>query len=316
MLEKDTVGHLKDQSNIITEVINPYKAKESKNRKGLKVSGAWSKEIASYIKENDIKALYLNYTWGWTEIDYSFLEQLDTIEELNIIASDAHNFSAIQGMGQLQQLSLSLNIKETIDFTANKKMTKCFLSWWNGASSIFECPWLEDLYLDRTTKYDLSGLGALKKLRKLQVGNSTYDSLAWLPDLADHLIELSLYNCRKITDFTPISSCSKLERLVLSGCKELLKLDFLNKQYKLNVLNISDTGEIESFAPLKELKELKAFACAGKTTIIKDGDLHVLTELPKLAMVMFAPRRHYTHKIIKKWNWNNYDHPDVLLEEK
>ena len=38
-----------------------------------------------------------------------------------------------------------------------------------------------------------------------------------------------------------------------------------------------------------------------------------LTYLPVLSMVNFNNRRHYTHKLNKAWNWDNFNIPDSNL---
>ena len=81
-------------------------------------------------------------------------------------------------------------------------------------------------------------------------------------------------------------------------------------------LSMIDNGEIKDIQILGELQKLKAFSFAGSSTKIVDGDLSVLETLPDLAMLMFGSRRHYTHTLIKKWNWHHFNHPDKLLKRK
>ena len=32
-------------------------------------------------------------------------------------------------------------------------------------------------------------------------------------------------------------------------------------------------------------------------------------------MLMFKGKKHYTHKLIKQWDWRNFNSPDTLLEK-
>ena len=82
------------------------------------------------------------------------------------------------------------------------------------------------------------------------------------------------------------------------------------------MLNLTDCGELDSLAPLSGLRSLKALAFAGAKTTLRDGDLRPLLDLPKLSMVMFGARRHYSHKIVKRWSWDNLEQPDRLLAPK
>ena len=79
-------------------------------------------------------------------------------------------------------------------------------------------------------------------------------------------------------------------------------------------MNLNDNRLLKSLKPLKDIKSLKAFSFTGEKTMIEDKDLSVLTTLPKLSMLMFGHRRGYSHKLVKQWDWKNYDNPDKLLE--
>jgi len=41
-----------------------------------------------------------------------------------------------------------------------------------------------------------------------------------------------------------------------------------------------------------------------------------LEDLPELAMLMFGPRKHYSHRLVKTWSWSHFSTPDRLLEKK
>lgn len=296
-------------------VENPYEDKHSKNRKGLMPSGRWNVSFTKVIRQKGIKALYLNTARGWRDEDYSFLRDLDTIEELGIIDAGGRNIEAIEGMTSLQELSLTQFPKSTIDFSKLPNLEKCFLSWWSGASSIFQTKSLKELYIDRLNLKDFSPLANLGTVEKLTIGNANISELKVLNKL-ENLTHLSLLNCRKISDFTPIGELRGLIWLDISGSSQVSSLDFVKALRKLEVLLVGDVHDIESLKPLSELKNLKALALPGAKTNIVDGDLNHLKKLKNLSMLMIAPRKHYTHKLVKAWNWDNFGKPDILLKEK
>jgi hypothetical protein len=94
-----------------------------------------------------------------------------------------------------------------------------------------------------------------------------------------------------------------------------MRIDFVRSLAALEVLRLEDDGELESLEVLGSLKNLQAVSLVGSTTV-KDGDLSALESLPRLSMLAFAPRRHYTHKLLKKWSWADFGKPDKLLERK
>lgn len=295
-------------------VVNPYNNAESKERQGLMVKGPWRAELAAYVNEYGIKALYFNSSLGWKGEDFSFLAELPDIEELNILTSTASGLTALESLKRLEDLSLTCATKDKVDFTQLSALTSCYLYWWTGAQSIVYCVGLEEAYFDKIKLKDFNALGELKALKKLTLANTPMTSLAFLSELRA-LRELALLNCKKIDSFEPIASCQGLSRLTISGSKQLATIDFLASQSGLEILDLSDNGDLDDIQVLRHLTDLKAFSFAGSTNVI-DGDLSPLEQLPKLAMLMFQPRRHYSHKLIKNWSWANLNKPDTLLEKK
>ena len=279
------------------------------------VSGRWNASITKVIKQTGIKALYLNMARGWRGEDYTFLRDLEAIEELGIISAGGKNIEAIEGMVNLRELSLTQFPKSSIDFTKFPNLEKCFLSWWSGASAIFKTNSLKELYIDRLNLKDFSPLADLGTLENLTIGNANISDLTALKKLSN-LTHLSLLNCRKITDFSPIAALRGLVWLDISGSSQVSSLNFVTNLRKLEVLLVGDVHDIESLKPLIKLSNLKALALPGTKTNIVDGDLSHLEKLKNLSMLMLAPRKHYTHKLIKPWNWDNFGKSDILLKEK
>lgn len=298
----------------VEDVCNPYNDENSARRRGVMVSGDWDEAVEEYIEKIDARALYVNVSKGWKGTDFRFLSRLRNIEELNLIASKCEHLEAIEEMYNLQSLSLTCDTASTVDFSRLPKLTECYLLWWPGAASIFNAVQLERAYLDGVRLKDFTPLGNLRKVRHLTIANANIENLDPLLGF-DHLERLELLDCKKLSAFDVIGRLISLKRLTIRGSKALSDLSFLGSLKDLEVLILSDNGSLASLEPLRDLHRLKAVAFAGSSTI-DDGDLTVLTGLERLSMLMFAPRRHYSHKLIKPWNWRNFDHPDTLLEEK
>lgn len=303
-------------SSVIPEnvevVVNPYNSNDSAKRKGLIVSGIWTNAISNFIRENEIKAIYLNSAKGWKDSDYSFLSELDKVEELNIISSTATKLSAIEEMVSLVEISITTSTNDEVDFRKLSNLKKCYLYWWSGAKSIFDCIEIEALYLDNVKLKDFSQFRNMKHLKSLTISNSKIDTIDWLSDFKN-LTEFELYNCRKLGEFDTIRECFALKKLVINGSKLLKSISFVEALPDLEILSISDCSKINSIDAISKLRNLKAFSFAG-STVIADGDLNTLISLPKLSMLMFQARKHYTHKLIKNWDWNNFNKPSKLLE--
>lgn len=298
---------------IVSEIVfvrNPYNEKSPSGRDGAMVRGKWRNEYANALRNRGVTALYLNVSYGWEQTSYDFLEELPFLEELSIIAGKSTNLTSISTLARLQKLSLTLSTKERVNFDKLHCLTDAYIYFWHGAKSILKCSTLQNLHLDEAQSLEPGFLDSLSGLDRLVVSNSNLADVSEIIGLKK-LKNLELVNCKKVVDFDPLRSLD-LSWLSVKGCSQVKSLCFAKDMKSLGYINFSDVGNVSSLEPLREDLGLQAIAFAGSTNIL-DGDLSVLVDLPKLAMVMFALRSHYTHKLVKRWNWDNFDHPDTLL---
>jgi len=311
---------LGENSSFGNVVVNPYPGnvwhgQQPTAFKGLMARGAWRPEMGDFMRQNNIEALYLNYVNGWEGDDLSFLEKLPFLKELKVVIGVTTGAEAITSLSNLQRLSLSTFTKSRIDFSKLKSLKKCFVSWFRGADTLFEAPSLEDIYLDKPPKEFPERIEDASKFKAITLGNTPFRSLEFISSQRDTLTKLELLNCRKIASLEPISTLTRLEWLNIDGSPLPRDLEFLRPLKQLEVLLLSGRVEFESVEPVADLKNLRACALAGSISFI-DGNLAPLTTLPKLAMLNFNAKKHYSHKLVKKWNWENVYHPDTLLAPK
>ena len=273
-----------------------------------------SESILTALNKDKIEAISLNCSRGWLGEDVSFLSELKFVRCLSITTSEIKNLNAIENMESLEHVQLTSCPSEPVDFTKLTKLNTCYLYWWKGALSIFSCTWLNELYLDGAKLKDFSGLGNLVNLEKLVIANSNIKSLDWLPNLTK-LKELDLTNCKGLEDFSSISQLHNLNKLVIEGCKKLENIKFVKNLDYLEWLDLSANGNIASLSGLSGANNLKILFFTG-STIIEDGDLSYLENLPNLSVLNFTGKRSYSHKLIKKWSWDNLDKPSILLKAK
>jgi len=140
-------------------------------------------------------------------------------------------------------------------------------------------------------------------------------SLEAIADLSK-LEKLELFGFRKLDSLNGIERLTSLRSLTLDGCSLLSDLKPLSELSNLEHLDVSGWKSITTLSPLRSLDKLRAFCFAGERTKVVDGDLSPLEDLPQLSMLMFGPRQHYSHKLVKPWRWSNFLAPAVLLERK
>ena len=294
---------------------NPYDRDPLDDLPGLMATGPYSEKLLARLKKARPAALYLNAARGWRCEDYGFLRELPALELLSIAAAPLKATPPIAEIAGLRSLHLDRALPQPVDLASLPALRSCALTWSAAAASLFDCRDLERLSLAglKTKRFDrLSRLGALKALR---LRGSNIGALEDLSGLR-RLMHLELKVCRSLTGLEGVEALAGLRSLTLNEGHKVHDLGPLAALESLEVLNLTDCGELDSLAPLAGLRDLKAVALAGEKTTLRDGDLSPLLQLPKLSMVMFGTRRHYSHKIVKPWDWGNFDRPDRLLAPK
>lgn len=282
--------------------------------RSLLVRGSWNNDILSFMKDKEIRGLYLNSAKGFRCRSFDFLLDLPELELLDIIYSPVGTLAPIESLKYLKSLSISCHWKDSLDLSSLENLERCFISYGKGAESVFECSSLRYLYIDEFKIKNYSRLHNLDKIEYLTIGNSNFNN----PDLLAGLKllrKLVLLNCRKLDHISGLEKLKNLEWLTIDGSRKLRSIEELSSLKKLHVLQLSDNKEIETLTAIKELTQLKALCFFGDT-LIADGDFTFLEAFPSLSLVGFAGRRHYTHKPERSWNWDDYESGKVGIVRK
>jgi len=288
----------------------PYDEEDSECLEGLRVDGPWHPDIGKYIERYHIKALYLNTSTGWSEHDYSFLKDFTDLVGLQILDGRMRNVAAIESLDKLKYLDIAYFPDEYVDFRKLSSLKKCSLGYPRNIDTLFDLETLQSLWLDELKLKDYSRLKNLTDLRELYIGNSPIPTLDVLSEMLA-LERLSLVNCRKISDFSPISLFKRLKYLDLRGCSKLESIDFVSQLKKLEHLVLGHSGSIRSIKPLSNCLSLKIAALPN----IIDGDLSSLEDLSNLNTLFIQNRKHYSHKCVKKY-WGDPNMPEPLICKK
>ncbi len=294
---------------------NPFDRDPLDDLPGIMVTGPFSEKLLARLQKLQPSALYLNAARGWRCDSYEFLRALPDLELLSIVAAPLAEPFPLASLTGLRSLKLDRALPQAVDLPSLPALRSCRLSWSSAAASLFDCRELERLSLAgfKTKRFDrLSRLTTLKALCLRGSNIATLEELAGL----ERLVHLELVISRSLADLEGVGALAGLRSLTVNEGHKIHDLTPLAALEKLEVLNLTDCGELDSLAPLAGLRNLRAVAFAGEKTRLRDGDLSPLLELPKLAMVMFGARRHYSHKIVKPWSWDNFDSPDRLLAPK
>lgn len=270
--------------------------KNAKNEHYLDVFGYWDPSLKDFIQENNIDYLMLSDgKWG----DLSFLESVKNyIKKLVFHShSDEEILGGLHYLFELESLSLEVVSKTPLDFSCFPKLKKCNL-YWNKTFSenLFSIMGLEELTIRGWKSSNFAPFTNLKNLLELNIRQSGIIDTNGISALKQLEI-LVLYDLRKLVEMGDISNLEKLQKLDLGNCKKASSIDFISSLNALRHLSLYSMGRIRSLEFLNDLKNLETFFFDG-STIIEDGNLNILTELPNLNLIGFQNRKHYSHKNI------------------
>jgi hypothetical protein len=150
------------------------------------------------------------------------------------------------------------------------------------------------LVLAQVPLESLEGLRHASNLTEVHLAFLRISSIAELTHLP-RITTLSVRSCRKARDLERVGELVGLKELELGGIGPLPTFDFLATLKKLKSLRLESVGKIPSLQFLRELRQIEEFLPVDKT-IVEDGNLSVLLELPSLKKVVFTERRHYSHR--------------------
>ena len=132
---------------------------------------------------------------------------------------------------------------------------------------------LEKLHLTQTNISTLAGTESLRDLRYFEIAYAP--KLQWLDALAtgeSGIRELSLQNAKQIAGYIPIAAIPYLRRLKISSCAEMPDLKWTRGMQYLDSISFVET-------------------------IVADGDLSPLLDLPLLEYVGTMDKKRYNYKM-------------------
>ncbi len=293
---------------------NPY-SKKTLNGYGLVIYCEWNDSFVRVIRDNNIKHLFLNYTFGWKCVDYTFLKKVQPLKTLDIIDTHSNGIKSVEMQYDLTTLSLNMPNVYDIDYRSFRYLKNVFCYGARQNDTLFSCISIERLYIDDLKIGDNHKIDSLKNLKDLTISNSNITSLAFTRELV-LLEKLVIVNCKRIQSFSDISFLRNLTRLDIRGVKGLHDISFLSALCNIEVI-IMETDVLASIKPLEHLSNLKALALYGKNFIIEDMDISPINKLGKLSMLDIPNRKCYSVKINNHWDWNDFGiyHSNWLAEK-
>lgn len=206
--------------------------------------------------------------------DYSFLEYLENLEDLNI--GDTYNLIGVIDLKNLIKLK---------DFGVQWKKGKIL--------NIQNCINIESIFIDSFNESDLSIFGNNTKIKSFRMKVGKISSLKGI-DKFKNLQFLELANCPKLTDISDIHSLKEIKNINLYNCSKVFDFDILAELPNLESLSIDNCKDIKSIKFIDKLEKIKILSVNENTNIL-DGDTIPAKRLEEFYSMH---RKHYNEKVI------------------
>lgn len=135
----------------------------------------------------------------------------------------------------------------------------------------------------QVSELTLSSFTKKEKLKKLRIHKNLMDADR-LSDVMPNLTFLSLEGCKKISDFTFVSSLEHITELSLRHIKHILDIPVFNNPSSMNIVNLINSPNIENIDSIFECTNLSGFM-ATELSKLNTDDFSRLSELKKLKNV-------------------------------
>lgn len=265
--------------------------------KRLVLCSVLTEEIARYCIDNKIKELELNWAKGFKAENLSLIKGLDFLEAFDICDYTIKNISDICFLENLKDLHISTYSKTPIDLSNFKQLESLSLFWHKGVSGLDKLQNLKKLFLYKynPASKDLSEISYLKNLEYISLKSPAIESIGMIENLKNFNF-LGIYGATKLMNIEGLAYFKYLKRLEIDTCRKINNINILEQMPSLETLSISNCGDIESLEPIRKLQNLTELRFIESTNII-DGNIKIISELPKLKKIIFQNRKHYNLKM-------------------
>ena len=271
------------------------------------VTGRWSTGAAEAFTSGRARRLVLNHALGFDETDLDFLDGLP-VRELVLIDRRVSSLAPVHELSStLESVRLTTDPSLVLELDRLPLLRELSADWGQVSATIGSARGLHRVSLGRYSETDLSPLAGCPELGTITMKDRprvrSLNGVETLPRLR----RLALFGAGALDDLSGLAGRGALQELELEACPRIEALDDLVGCVGLTRLNLSDDGGLASLAPLAAMARLEVLRLFGTTTIL-DGDLTVLTRLPRLRDLRMRSRRGYEPSVTEVQA--NLGHPD------
>ena len=270
-----------------------YLLEGSAEARWLVVTGPWSGDAAEVLARGEADGLVLNYARGFCEGSLDLLDGGWPLRRLRVLDRSIVDLDPIGRLPGLEELSVQAAADAVLDLGALPRLRSVSGELALIGPTLGAVAELESVVTWLFGDVDLHAFRDHVALKTLTVKDAPYlESLSGVGDLPD-LAALTIVGAPRLHEIDDIGGLStSLRELKFEECPGIKAIDVVESLVGLRFLGVSESGDIDSLAPIASLTQLEAFYAWGSTRIL-DGDLSPLTLLPRLKEIRMRNRRGY-----------------------
>lgn len=256
------------------------------------VSGAWSEEDRIAWEAERPEALELNIAKGWKQHPIEFLADLSELRRLRIIAIGARlDATPISELAGLEDLEMAIDVGGHIEYEHLKRLARLCIADGKAHEQLLCAKSLRELHVGNLRKEDCAFLEPMHELAYLEIIGTTLETLLGLEHLP-RLKTVRIARAPKLTDFSALSRCPSVTQVDIANCPHMGNIEFVRGMAGLERLTLTDTGTVDTLEPAMGLPKLAVLGFVGRT-VIADGRVAMIKNLPSFRRTVFQNRRHY-----------------------
>lgn len=253
-----------------------------------------SKKIArikDFMLKEGIKSIIINSEYGFEEKSLHFLSEWTFIESIEI-QTPLLDLTGLNNLTELESIFISGKIKQELDFQNFPNLKFLNIIFSEKTKNINCCVNLEVIYLWNFPFNDFTFFIPLINIRELQLFDSRTENLEGIESLCN-LRKVNLERLKSLDSIENLRECPKITHMTIRGCKRLFDYSPISSLYELEELYIVDSGSSRILDFLPQSGNLSY----GYINInIVNGDVEKLLAYP----IIFKNYRHFSHKNIHK----------------
>lgn len=254
------------------------------------VRGELTREDVVQMRRFGTQDLDLNYARGWIPTDLAFLRQLPWLKRLSVCDYSLRDLEPVHELADLRSLHIRGFVDAPVRADAFPNLAECGIDpWRTGSEGVFDCTGLRRLYMGSYSGRTSEPFGNLVNLEELFLLECSLEEVEHFASLK-RVSRAKITHLRNLKSLDGIQGMTSLDDLELGPARQVTSIEPVSHLPKIRRINL-EVGKVPSISCLREAPSLVHVVL--DPTVVEDGDMSVLLDLPNLLLASYTEKSHY-----------------------